>query len=122
MSVDELVAEVACELARELKRFLYPRECFIRLQALNNPTDKLVYVYIWLMQPQTFANIRRSLNLSKATLARSLRRLEEKGLITRKGPILYAAEASTLKTTSLHVDEAGRPHQGIRAADGRRTL
>jgi predicted transcriptional regulator len=91
MSVDELVSEVAFELAKELKRLMYPRECFSHMWALSNSTDKLVYMYIWLTQPQTFASIRRSLNLSKATLARSLRRLEEKGLIAREGLILYAA-------------------------------
>jgi hypothetical protein len=118
MSVDELVSEVAFELAKEVKRFMYPRECFSQMLALSNSTDKLVYVYVWLTQPQTFASVRRSLNLSKATLARSLRRLEQKGLIVREGLILYAAETmtSTLKNTRLNVDEAGHSPQGMRAA------
>jgi hypothetical protein len=116
MSVDELVSEVALELAKEVKRFIYPMECFSQMSALNNSTDKLVYIYVWLTQPQTFASVRRSLNLSKATLARSLRRLEQKGLIVREGLILYAAETSTLKNTRLNVDEAGRSPQGMRGA------
>jgi predicted transcriptional regulator len=115
MSVDELVSEVVFELAKEVKRFIYLRECFSQMSALNNSTDKLVYMYVWLTQPQTFASVRRSLNLSKATLARSLRRLEQKGLIVREGPILYAAETSTLKNTRLNVDEAGHSPQRMRA-------
>ena len=117
MSVDELVSEVAFELAKEVKRFIYLRECFSQMSALNNSTDKLVYMYVWLTQPQTFASVRRSLNLSKATLARSLRRLEQKGLIVREGLILYAAETmtSTLKNTRLDVDEAGHFPRGMRA-------
>jgi predicted HTH transcriptional regulator len=115
MSVDELVSEVAFELAKEVKRFIYLRECFSQMSALNNSTDKLVYMYVWLTQPQTFASVRRSLNLSKATLARSLRRLEQKGLIVREGLILYAAETSTLKNTRLNVDEAGHFPRGMRA-------
>jgi len=107
MSVDDLVTEVAFELARELKRLMHLRECLSQISALSNSTDKLVYMYIWLTQPQTFASIRRSLNLSKATLARSLRRLEEKGLIAREGLILYATMTSALKDTRLNVDETG---------------
>jgi len=114
MSVDDLVTEVAFELARELKRLMYPRECFSKMLALSNSTDKLVYIYIWLMQPQTFASVRRSLNLSKATLARSLRRLEEKGLIAREGLILYATMTSALKDSRL--TEAGHSTQRMRAA------
>jgi len=89
---DNVVVEVAFELARELKRFLYPMECLNNAQALTNSTDKLVFMHVWLTQPQTFASIRRSLNLSKATLSRSLKRLEEKGLILREGHFIYAAE------------------------------
>jgi hypothetical protein len=46
--------------------------------ALNNSTDKLVYVYVWLTQPQTFASVRRSREPEQATLARSPRRLEKR--------------------------------------------
>jgi len=88
--MSEVVAEVAYELARELKRYLYPSECLSQLRLLRNSTEKLVYLYVWLMQPQTFASIRRALNLSKATLARALKRLETDGLIAREGLILYA--------------------------------
>jgi len=109
MSVDELAVEVAYELARELKRLMYPKECLSRMLALSNATDKLVYMYIWLTQPQTFANIRRNLNLSKTTLARSLRRLEERGLIVRRGLILYAAETSTSKNSRAEEEEHSTP-------------
>ena len=100
--MSDVVVEVAFELARELKRFLYPMECLNNAQALTNSTDKLVFMHVWLTQPQTFASIRRSLNLSKATLARSLRRLEEKGLIAREGLILYATMVPTLKDSRLN--------------------
>lgn len=46
------------------------------------------------MQPQTFAGIRRGLNLCKASLARALSRLEERGLIVREGFFLYANDKS----------------------------
>jgi CRP-like cAMP-binding protein len=89
---DELITEIADELARELKRLIHPGVCFSNMRELSGPTEKLVYLYIWLMQPQTFAGIRRSLNLCKASLARVLRRLEERGLIVREGFFLYTID------------------------------
>jgi DNA-binding MarR family transcriptional regulator len=86
---DELVAEILDELARELKRLLYPREHFESMRALKNPTEKLVYLYIWLTQPQTFSSIKQGLGLHKASVARALKRLETKGLVVRDGNLLY---------------------------------
>jgi len=72
----ESVAEEAAKLT------LCPRQALRKLAELNSQSEKLVFLFLCLSQPQTFTGIRRSLNMSKVTLSRTLKKLQEKGLIT----------------------------------------
>lgn len=89
LSEDKLVEEIARELAQELKRFVYPKEYFDCMRGLGTPSEKLVYLYIWLCQPQTFTSIKRCLNLPGMTVARALKELKEKTLIFEDKNFLY---------------------------------
>ena len=90
-AVEDFIIEVACTLASELRRQIRPKECLGRMKNLGGSSEKLVYMYLWLTQPQTFSEIRRNLNISKTTLARVLRLLESKYMIRREGLLLYTA-------------------------------
>jgi predicted transcriptional regulator len=88
-SDDQIIAEIADALARELKKVLYPREYFESIMRLKAPTEKLVYLYIWLTQPQTFGSVKRGLNLSSTSTNRAVKSLLDKGLIVKDKHSLY---------------------------------
>jgi DNA-binding MarR family transcriptional regulator len=93
-AVEDFIIEVACTLASELRRQIRPKGCLNGMRNLGGPSEKLIYMYLWLTQPQTFSEIRRNLNVSKTTLARVLRLLENKHMIRREGLFLYTAHES----------------------------
>lgn len=72
------VAEEAAKLA------LCSKAALRNVRALGSNTEKLVYIFLCISQPQTFSGIRRTLGVSKATLPRTLRKLIEKGLVAEE--------------------------------------
>ncbi|MEM3648791.1 MAG: hypothetical protein QW506_06480 [Thermoproteota archaeon] len=88
-SDEQVIAEFADTLAKELKRLLYPREYFESMRRLKTPTEKLVYLYVWLTQPQTFNGIKRGLNLSSTSIHKAVKSLTNSGLVLRDEWLLY---------------------------------
>jgi len=68
------VEELVSDLASGLRRRLY-RVHVNRLRGLGAPSEKLVYIYLVLAEPQSFSTARRSLGIGKATLSRALVKL-----------------------------------------------
>jgi len=85
---ERLVDELAGELASDLRRHLY-RGHLERIRKLTAWSDRFLYLYLLLFQPQSFTSLVRGLNLPRRTAARSLGRLREKGLITLDERGLY---------------------------------
>lgn len=50
---------------------------------LGHPSDKLVYLYLVLAEPQTFTGIRQGLEIIVKTVDRALRRLRERGYVVQ---------------------------------------
>lgn len=89
---EQLIAEFAETLARELKRLLYPRDYFEKMRQLRTLAEKLVYLYVWLTQPQTFSGIKRGLGISRDSAAKALKKLQREGLIAQDSHLLYWTE------------------------------
>jgi len=53
------------------------------VRKVARPTEKLLYLYIALFQPQTFSTLRRGLDLHENTIVRALKSLSEDGHITQ---------------------------------------
>ena len=90
-SVDEwevFVEGLAGELVSALRRRLY-RVHLDRIRGLGAPSEKLVYLYLVLAEPQSFTGIRRSLSLAVKTVDRALRRLKASGCVTQDDVYLY---------------------------------
>jgi biotin operon repressor len=60
-----------------------------RLRSLPRPSEKLVYLFLVLSQPQSFTTIRRSLSLSSSTVDRAVKRLLERGYLVLDETCLY---------------------------------
>ena len=56
---------------------------------LRAPSEKLVYLYLILAQPQSFTGIRRGLGLAMRTVDRALRRLRASGCVRQDDVYLY---------------------------------
>ena len=52
-------------------------------------SEKLVYLYLVLSQPQTFTSIRRALSISRDTVDRTLKKLLEAGFVFLDDYYLY---------------------------------
>jgi hypothetical protein len=52
-AVEDFIIEVACTLASELRRQIHPKGCLNGMRNLGGPSEKLIYMYLWLTQPQT---------------------------------------------------------------------
>jgi len=64
---------------------------------LRTPSEKLVYLYLYYNQPQTFTGMRKTLDISKKMLAEALKKLLEESLITIDNEYPYwTVEAETL--------------------------
>jgi len=93
-SVDEwegFVEGLARELVSALRRRLYGAH-LDRLRGLGAASEKLVYLYLVLAEPQSFTTIRRGLSLGGRTVDRVLRRLRERGYVTQDVRFLYWIE------------------------------
>ncbi|MFH0849613.1 MAG: hypothetical protein V1924_01590 [Candidatus Bathyarchaeota archaeon] len=84
----ELVDAIAQQLIPFLQRRLYGAH-LDRVRGLRSPSEKLIYLYLLLAQPQSFTTTRRALSLGERTVDRSLRRLLEKECIILDDRYLY---------------------------------
>ncbi len=88
---DNFVETVARELVSALMRRLYYVHLG-RIRVLGVPSEKLVYLYLVLAEPQSFTSIRRSLGLVVKTVDRALRRLRSRGYVAQDSVFLYWVE------------------------------
>ena len=79
---------LARELASALRKKFY-RAHMVCIRRLGAPSEKLVYLYIFHTQPQSFTTIRRSLALGVKTVDRALKKLKEGGYIVQDNEFLY---------------------------------
>lgn len=85
---ESLVEGLARDLGPALlRRVLGPH--LDRIGDLNAPSEKLVYLYLLVTQPQSFTTLRRGLDISRDTLSRTLGCLSGIGVITRDTRFLY---------------------------------
>jgi predicted DNA-binding transcriptional regulator len=56
---------------------------------LRAPSEKLIYLYLVLAEPQSFTGIRRGLGLAMRTVDRALRRLRASGCVRQDDVYLY---------------------------------
>lgn len=82
---------LTCAAKEAAKLALCSTMALQNLSRLDSSSEKLVYLFLCMTQPQTFTGIRRTLRMDKATLSRTLKRLQEKGLVTVKD-FLYWTE------------------------------
>ena len=85
---EELVDAIAQQLVQSLHRRLY-KDHLDRVRGLKAPSEKLIYLYLLLAQPQSFTTTRRALSLGERTVDRSLKRLLEKECIVLDDRYLY---------------------------------
>jgi hypothetical protein len=85
---EELGEAIAREIIPFLQRGLYGAH-LDRIRNLKAPSEKLIYLYLLLAQPQSFTTIRRALSLGEPTVDRSLKRLLEKECVLLDDRYLY---------------------------------
>jgi len=85
---DEFVETLAGELASFLRGKLYDIP-LSRIRMLRTPSEKLVYLYLVLAEPQSFTGIRRSLGLAVKTVDKALKRLRTSGCVMQDDVYLY---------------------------------
>ena len=85
---EEFVERLARDLAPALLRQLYG-PYLERLRLLGSSSEKLVYLYLLLAQPQSFMTLRRGLGMAEKTLARVLGRLRDREYIIMDRYFLY---------------------------------
>ena len=88
---EEFLESLVRDLTPALKRRLYMAK-LERLRGLGPPSDKLVYLYLVVAEPQSFVGIWRGLSLSVKTVDRALRRLKEGGYVVQDRTYLYWVE------------------------------
>jgi DNA-binding MarR family transcriptional regulator len=86
--VDALARDLVSALMRKLYAFHLGR-----IRVLRAPSEKLVYLFLVLAEPQSFTGIRRSLGLAVKTVDRALRRLRDSGCVMQDDIYLYWVEA-----------------------------
>ena len=85
---DNFVETVARDLVSALMRRLYDVH-LSRIRVLGAPSEKLVYLFLVLAEPQSFTGIRRSLGLAVKTVDRALGRLRDSGCVMQDEVYLY---------------------------------
>lgn len=85
---DEFMEALTRELVLALRRRLYDFH-FGRIRLLGAHSEKLVYLFLVLAEPQSFTSIRRSLSLAVKTVDRALRRLKASGCVMQDDVYLY---------------------------------
>jgi len=86
-----LVERLARDLTQAVTRRLY-RAHLNRIRSMRAPSEKLVYLYLVLTEPQTFTGVRRGLDIGVKTVDRALRRLRERGYVIQDRKYLYWVE------------------------------
>jgi hypothetical protein len=77
-----LLDQVATQFADKVRHEYYI-PYIATMRTLSSPSEKLVYLYLALFQPQTLRTLRRGLGLHENTVIKALRRLKEGGHIER---------------------------------------
>ena len=85
---DQLMDELARQLVPVLVRRLYGFH-LVRVRMLRAPSEKLIYLYLVLAEPQSFTGIRRGLGLAVRTVDRALRRLRSLGCVRQDDVYFY---------------------------------
>jgi len=85
---ERFVERLARDLASALRRRIYGPH-MERVRRLGSPSEKLVYLYLVLAQPQSYTTTRRTLDISDDTVARDFQILMGKGFIERDRRFLY---------------------------------
>jgi len=83
-----LVESLAQELVPALRRKLYQGH-LDRMATIRSYSEKLVYLYVVLAEPQSFGTIRRALNMHTKTANRSLTSLVDRGCLVLDDRFLY---------------------------------
>ena len=60
-----------------------------RIRSMSAYSEKLVYLYLMVSQPQSFITIRRAMAISRTTLDRTLKRLLDHGHVELDDAYLY---------------------------------
>jgi len=85
---EKFVERLARDLAPALKRRLYIAQ-LEKMRRLGPPSEKLVYLYLVLAEPQSYTGIKRSLALGGRTVDRTLMKLRVRGYIAQDEVFLY---------------------------------
>ena len=88
---EDLVERLARDLTQAVRRRLYEAH-LDRIRGMRTPSEKLIYLYLVLAEPQSFTDIRRGLALGGRTVDRALRRLRERGYVVQDRRYLYLVE------------------------------
>ena len=102
---EKLVEAIAQELIPFLQRGLHGAH-LNRIRDLRTPSEKLIYLYLLMTQPQSFTTTRRALSLGERTVDRALRRLLEKQCIFLDDRYLYTL-APTQSANLIYSDPRG---------------
>jgi DNA-binding MarR family transcriptional regulator len=60
-----------------------------RIRSMSAYSEKLVYLFLLVSQPQSFITIRRAMDMSRSSLDRALRRLMENGYVELDETYMY---------------------------------
>ena len=85
---DDFVDALARDLVSAMMRRLYAFHLG-KIRLLRAPSEKLIYLFLVLAEPQSFTGIRRSLSLAVKTVDRALRRLKASGCVMQDEVYLY---------------------------------
>ncbi len=79
---------MAEKIATQIKRRYYIEYIDV-VRKVAKPTEKLLYLYIALFQPQSFSTIRQGLSVHENTIVRTLKSLSKYGYITQDERYLW---------------------------------
>ena len=85
---EAFVEDLAEELVPALRRRLYGVH-LDRMRVMRAQSEKLVYLYLVIAQPQSFTSTRRALSLSRKTVNLAFRRLMAAGFVVQDERYLY---------------------------------
>jgi len=91
---EELIQRVAEGLTTQIRREYY-QHYLHKVRTLSSPSEKLVYIYLALFQPQTLTTLKRGLALHENTVIKALRGLKEDGHIQRDEEYLWWIKQQT---------------------------
>ena len=79
---DEVFRRVSSHLVDRIQREYYMR-IIGDMRNLDTASEKLIYLYLALFQPQSFSSLRRGLGLHRNTVQSTLHSLKTRGVLTR---------------------------------------